>query len=307
MAVKALHSLIIVLLITTMQAKESLNLLEVQNDLESVFSEIIKASDSIKKECQNLGSFSGRLSQICEAFEFQSSLFSETKTQFPNFIKHYYELNDPPVREFVSLTDPKLVSLLHAKLSANAIVSERIPITNQRYSSYYELTQLLLTSRPQIFVETGTARDGLGNCHNDGCSTAILGKIAQTMEAKLYSVDINPEACRRAREACQPFGNIVEVIEGDSVSYLNSFNAGLIDFLYLDSYDFEFGNPNPSQEHHKKELAAAYNKLHKKSIVMVDDCRLPDGGKCPLVRDFLFERGWTLYFSSYQQIFVYEK
>ena len=39
---------------------------------------------------------------------------------------------------------------------------------------------------------------------------------------------------------------------------------------------------------------------------MVDDCDLPRGGKCKLVREFLLERGWKMVASSYQEVFVYE-
>lgn len=49
--------------------------------------------------------------------------------------------------------------------------------------------------------------------------------------------------------------------------------------FYLDSFDFDISNPLPSQKHHLKEIEAAYDKLTDNSVVMIDDCDLPGGGK----------------------------
>ena len=86
----------------------------------------------------------------------------------------------------------------------------------------------------------------------------------------MYSVDTNPAACIKSREVCEPFSDSVQVIEGNSISFLNTFNDGLIDLLYLDSLDFDENNPGYSQEHYKNEVIAAYDKLHRNSIVMID-------------------------------------
>ena len=278
------------------------------SDYQREFWQLKSSYDSISKECANIGWFSGSLTKVCEKFKEYSGLVTELETKTIEFVKvSCSKKKDSPIRDFSISKDPKLVSLLKKKLQASTIVTERIPLYNPRFSSFYELTQLLLKRKPKIMVETGTARAGIDHCISDGCSTVLIGKIAQILGSKLYSVDISADSCIRSRNVTSFLEDSVEVIEGDSISYLKSFNVGLIDFLYLDSYDFEADNPNPSQEHHHKEIIAAYNKLHKSSIVMVDDCTLIHGGKCPLVRNYLLERGWTLYFSNYQQIFIYEK
>ena len=123
----------------------------------------------------------------------------------------------------------------------------------------------------------------------------------------MYSVDINSEHCQVARDACSLIAQTVEVVQSESVKFLKGFNKGVIDFLYLDSFDYDEDNPDPSQEQHLKEIEAAYDKLHRRSVVMIDNCRLPYEGKCRLVKRFLERRGWKLKMNKYQQIFVYEE
>jgi hypothetical protein len=53
-----------------------------------------------------------------------------------------------------------------------------------------------------------------------------------------------------------------------------------------------------------KEIEAAYSKLTDQSVVMIDDCQLPQGGKGKLIIDFLIKRGWKKVFDGYQVIMV---
>jgi hypothetical protein len=99
------------------------------------------------------------------------------------------------------------------------------------------------------------------------------------------------------------FGSCVHLVEGDSVNFLKNFDRQ-IDFLYLDSYDFEKNNPSPSQQHHLREIEAAYDKLTPQSIVMIDDCDLAHGGKGKLVIAYLLDKGWSIYAQDYQVILV---
>jgi predicted O-methyltransferase YrrM len=156
----------------------------------------------------------------------------------------------------------------------------------------------------KIMVETGTARHGYPTCRSDGCSSIIFGHYAKITGAKLYSVDIDPLACVRAKAATKEFSDSIDIVTSDSLPYLRDFSQGLIDFLYLDSFDWTPHTTALTQEHHLKEINAAYDKLHARSIVMMDDCTLPGGGKCKLVDEFLTAKGWTRVFNSYQIIYL---
>ena len=119
----------------------------------------------------------------------------------------------------------------------------------------------------------------------------------------LYSVDVSERALLESLQAIPKLVSYVRFVQSDSVSFLASFNKP-IDLLYLDSYDFVESDPLPSQQHHLNEIMAAYPFLHENSIVMIDDCDLPHGGKGALAIEYLLMRGWKIYAKHYQVILV---
>lgn len=182
-------------------------------------------------------------------------------------------------------------------------LKNRINPSSSRYVTYQYVLNLMQQRNVKTIVETGTARGGSKNCGGDGCSTLIWGDWAVQKGGMVYSVDIDVSALKESKDACQCcLGNII-FIESDSIAFLKNFDQP-IDFLYLDSYDFDESNPSPSQEHHLKEIMAAYPRLHAKTIIMIDDCGLPYGGKGPLVIQYLLERGWKIALSEYQVILI---
>ena len=155
----------------------------------------------------------------------------------------------------------------------------------------------------KMIVETGTARCGEKNFGGDGGSTILFGDFATRHNIQAYSVDISQESVNNAQAATLNYIKNLQVVCADSVAFLKNFPSS-IDFLYLDSFDYEYGNPLPSQWHHLKEIEAAYPKLTENSIVMIDDCDLPQGGKGPLVIQYLKDRGWKIAMQGYQVIMV---
>lgn len=172
-----------------------------------------------------------------------------------------------------------------------------------RYQTMAKALKLMCERGAMTLVETGTARAGVRGFGGDGGSSVVFADWAKRHNAQFYSVDINHEAVLASRKELLPYQGFAEVIEKDSVEYLRNF-AKPIDFLYLDSYDFENDNPGPSQEHHLKEIMAAYPKLTKKSIVLIDDCGLPHGGKGTLAIHFLLSKGWKVVKQGYQVLLV---
>lgn len=170
----------------------------------------------------------------------------------------------------------------------------------------FELAMRLMSDRNhKILVETGTSRYGAENCHNDGCSTIVLARWALFNPGmSLDSVDISPRNVATAKFNTRDF-SMAKIHCSDSIPFLQSFDKP-IDFLYLDSFDVDTDNPLPSQHHHLKEIIAAYEKLHKDSVVLLDDCGLPRKGKCGLVEDFLLGRGWKVLLTGYQTLLVTE-
>jgi predicted O-methyltransferase YrrM len=183
----------------------------------------------------------------------------------------------------------------------------RIHPSNSRYETIKTALELMEQRRVKTIVETGTARYGGANFASDGGSTIIYSHYARDHRCQFYSVDINPDSLEVARRAVaralRGIGKNLHFVAQDSVEFLRDF-PGQIDFLYLDSYDFDANDPQPSQLHHLREIEAAYPHLTHDTIILIDDCDLPQGGKGKLVIEFLLEKGWKILQSSYQVILV---
>ena len=181
------------------------------------------------------------------------------------------------------------------------LLKNRLSHTDKRYCSFLLALGILETHGSKTLVETGTSRCGASNFIWDGGSTVIFSDWAHKHNAHLYSVDISPNAVQTSQDAVKAYEPAVTIVCSDSIEFLSKFGKP-IDFLYLDSFDYEVGNPEPSQKHHLKEIEAAYPFLHANSIVMIDDCDFPCGGKGILVIDYLTKKGWNVLYEGYQVI-----
>lgn len=190
-----------------------------------------------------------------------------------------------------------------AAYRARTVLASRISEDDKRFNTFDYVLKLMYKRNVKTIVETGTARNGQCNCRGDGCSSPIWGQWAQKNKAVVYSVDIDPEAVQSSSLACASYLDHMVFATSDSVEFLRDFKKP-IDLLYLDSYDFDISNPVPSQEHHLKEIIAVYPRLHKKSIVLIDDCGLPSGGKGKLVIEYLLAKGWKIALSEYQVVLI---
>ena len=190
-----------------------------------------------------------------------------------------------------------------AKLERTLIFLQR-HLKGPRIPTMTQALQLMEERNAKVIVETGTSRFGYKALRSDGGFTIIAGHWCAVNKAQLYSVDINPLALENIKQVIGLLSNNIKIVWCDSVEFLKKFNQP-IDFLYLDSFDFEEKNPVPSQEHHLREIQVAYDKLHPNSVVMIDDCDLPHGGKGKLVIDYLLKKGWEIIADSYQVILVY--
>jgi len=167
---------------------------------------------------------------------------------------------------------------------------------------------LLEERNARVLVETGTARLGLRKTKGDGASTVVFGLWAKHHAAQLHSVDIDPEAISQARAAVAELNlsDSVSFHVADSVAFLQQLTEP-VDFLYLDSYDYDKRDPavqRASQAHHLKEFAAIEGRLHDGSIVLIDDCDQPGGGKGKLVIAKMRGTGWRVLASDYQVLLV---
>jgi len=174
----------------------------------------------------------------------------------------------------------------------------------KRRDTFLKSIQLIEARNASVLVETGTARKGLERTKSDGASTIVFGHWAKDNNAVFHSVDIDPEAIAEVKSALELelLEDYVQLHCSDSIAFLQDFKEP-IDFLYLDSYDYskyDLEIQRLSKEHHLKEFKAVEDKLHDNTIVLIDDCKLPNGGKGKLVIDYMLERGWKKVMDEYQ-------
>ncbi len=118
----------------------------------------------------------------------------------------------------------------------------------------------------------------------------------------VHSVDINKDSIKQAQAEVEKQGlqNVVKIYHSDSLDFLENFSKK-IDLLYLDSYDYSKSDidiQKKSQEHHLEEFKRVENQLHEKSIVLIDDCDLPIGGKGRLAIAYKLGRDWKVVMES---------
>ena len=174
----------------------------------------------------------------------------------------------------------------------------------KRQKTFKRAIELLDQRKARSLIETGVARYGLRNSKSDGASTVVFGLWAKANDCALYSVDISPESIAGARDAVDELdlNEQVKLVTGDSVQFLENFSDP-VDFLYLDSYDYDKRDKEiqaASQTHHLNEFRAIEDQLRAQSVVLIDDCDLPGGGKGKTVIEYMLNRGWQIDTSAYQ-------
>lgn len=185
----------------------------------------------------------------------------------------------------------------------------------KRRDTFLKVMELMKVIDAKTIVETGTSREGLKGAKSNGAATVVFGKWAKENGAFVHSVDISEESCRNAQEEVdkQNLSEVIKIHHSDSLVFLENFKEE-VDLLYLDSYDYssDIEVQKKSQEHHLLEFKAIENQLHANSIVLIDDCDLPNGGKGKLAIEYMLQKGWKVVMNAYQVLlvrkdFVFEK
>ena len=164
----------------------------------------------------------------------------------------------------------------------------------------------MLEARPQRnyqILETGCVR-GVDNWIGDGQSTVLFNSFLNFYDGLLISVDLSPDAIAVARRITSKKSHFVC---SDSIRFLRDLNKlagnGLkLDLVYLDSFDVDFDNAEPSAFHHIEELLSL-GAASKGAILAIDDNLLVNGtwvGKGALVDKYLSDIGIQAIYRGYQ-------
>ena len=193
---------------------------------------------------------------------------------------------------------------------------------------------LYLQRNGGLILETGCQREP--DDWGAGASTSIFLELLKKYQCgNLISVDNNKEHLDRSKRFVNE-DPLVTFYESDSVQFLKGFNQP-ISLLYLDSYDYPYGDLLDlyggktdinaaiiklneltekeilfkhndlliaSQQHCAKELEAAFHSLHEKSIILIDDNSLAGGGKPRLAREILLDHGWQVVLDYQQTLWI---
>ena len=174
---------------------------------------------------------------------------------------------------------------------------------NIRFNSFEKTVNICHERNLKTFVETGTARGKTKfffiNKYNwkDGMSTLMFAEYAKFTNGKLHTCDISADNIDNARNFTRNFSEYIKFYVQDSLIFLKEFNAQ-IDLLYLDSLDGH--NPIAASEHQLKEVQIGIKKLHKNSLILLDD----KGSKTNLSINFLKKNDYNIIFETDYQVLL---
>jgi len=174
---------------------------------------------------------------------------------------------------------------------------------NIRFDSFYNSLLVADSRNLKVFVETGTSRGKTKfffiNRFNwkDGMSTIIFAEYVKYKNGKLFSCDLSKKNISNAIRFTKNFKTNINFVVSDSVLFLEKINFK-IDFLYLDSLD---GHDMESASLHQlKEIETSIGKLHKNSLVLLDDKK----SKGNLSLKFLLDNKFKILKETEQQVLL---
>lgn len=126
-----------------------------------------------------------------------------------------------------------------------------------------------LGGKQALIIETGTSAWGVD-------STRLFDAYVKLFGGKFLSVDLRHEPSDRLEnQICER----TQLYVSDSVEFLHNLKKSLQDFsfadlIYLDSYDVDLNNPEPSAMHGLREWEALAPLLRSGSMILIDDTPL---------------------------------
>jgi hypothetical protein len=176
-----------------------------------------------------------------------------------------------------------------------------------RFETFKKALELLNERSGINIIETGCVR--LPDDWGGGMSTFLFGDYVKQFGGHLWTCDISAANMDCCREITKIFSKDITYVVNDSHAFLKDFNM-TIDLLYLDSMDCPecdaIDSPVllQSQNHQKREMELAMDKMAPNGIVLLDDNGFINGGKTRLTKIYLQEQGWREIMGGQQSLWV---
>ncbi len=129
------------------------------------------------------------------------------------------------------------------------------------YFTFRKFFELLRTFENPNIIETGTST------WSPTSSSKLFDTYVNKYGGTFNTVDLTPYTFHRAKAT---LSNPESAHLGDSVEFIKSIKYK-VQAAYLDSYDIDWLNYEPSAQHGKNEFEALLSKLDDRSIVLIDD------------------------------------
>jgi hypothetical protein len=133
------------------------------------------------------------------------------------------------------------------------------------YLTFKELFKNMLEIKDPIILESGIASAGT-------MSTYLFNEWVRKFGGRFWSVDTNESLVYNHQQNMCP---ATSLICNDSFAFFNDWvkmNEGKkVDITYLDSYDLDWYNPQPSALHGLYEYIALIPAFKKGSLLLIDD------------------------------------
>lgn len=152
----------------------------------------------------------------------------------------------------------------HPQTNSYEMFSQRPGIQKHlNYLTFKQLFEEMKDLKNPIILESGIASAGTN-------STYLFNEYVRKYGGQFWSVDINKELVdQHAQNMCPA----THLICDDSVCFFKDWSTyhKKADVIYLDSYDLDFYNPEPSARHGLNEYNALKPVIQKDTLLLIDD------------------------------------
>jgi hypothetical protein len=148
-------------------------------------------------------------------------------------------------------------------------------LSNAHFSTWSDISHLnrpgfdaalaLMAGKQKIILETGTSAWGTD-------STRLWDAYISRFGGEFWSVDLSSDPSKRLQHQVSPNTHL-EV--SDSVTFINGFSElssySIVDVCYLDSWDLDWNDPHPAEQHGLNEWHAVAQLMGPGSVLIIDD------------------------------------